>query len=900
MGEIGTMERRYAVPPSTLSEPATRYRTTEDLHAWSIYRQNLNSDFTDSALGASEKSQPPFGNFQLRESTVQTILNHPKYGPRERQSELGNNIFSYLRFGLPRVFPPSRVNHDGSSGYDSSDDGSPCMDGRRARSDPDFRNHVIRQDNHEAETSFVRPERRLKASSEADLLSHEIYNHQDGRNTKQRVMRAQHESRDGYNRDPMPGAIGHLERRSHAGSHISLISRSSRARQEVHGDARSDGFYGHDTPILNDKFFPKDTFYSTLPSGESGNTPLKHPHLQVRDLAYEIDRSSSFQRLCGGARTKMRLLDGLSFEVRGGEILAIMATTTLEGTTILNILANQYRKWQCHLYGDIIVNGLHMTPPDLEHCVAYIQKDSEFSPDMSVRQTLLFTSLLQEPSDSNRNRDTKGRINALLEDLGLGQVKHTRVHDLTESEKRRLNVACRLMLDTDIVLLDQPTKGMDIFDSFFLVEYLRQWASRGRIVILTIHPPTYEIFTMISRVALVSTGRMLYHGKRKDMLTYFAYIDLPCPAYKNPSDYYLDLVTLDNLSPEAMLESSQRIENLIEIFRRRQEALSDPGPPAMPPSTVKRANFFTQVLALWIRVLIYMFPYNILHFVSDVFLSSLMSILVGVIYWKVRGGLEQEFVLDRIGVYYVIMGVALLPMMLNYVTDVWRDKASVSRDFRDGLYSRFAYIMSKVTYSLPPAAAVCLSYIVPVYSIAGLDTDARVNSFGVYIGYNLLYLLTIRMLFMALGWMFSSRHLAAGLGGIILTLCATTAGYTVHFTDLSLVLSWFQWVSPMRWMMEQIVRWEFTGKHNTIGNVTKYFCTRNPVIQQENSILVKADCGILSDIHALRLHQYRTTWPLYLPIIVTLAFHLAWFLIGLFAFFMFNQQPKQTRKRTAV
>ena len=79
-------------------------------------------------------------------------------------------------------------------------------------------------------------------------------------------------------------------------------------------------------------------------------------------------------------------------------------------------------------------------------------------------------------------------------------MKHTRVADLTTSEKRRLNVACHLQLDTDIVILDQPTDGMDIFDTFFLVEYLRQWAARGRIVILTIHPPTYEIFTMISKV----------------------------------------------------------------------------------------------------------------------------------------------------------------------------------------------------------------------------------------------------------------------------------------------------------------------------------------------------------------------------------------------------------------
>ena len=45
-----------------------------------------------------------------------------------------------------------------------------------------------------------------------------------------------------------------------------------------------------------------------------------------------------------------------------------------------------------------------------------------------------------------RARDTKGRINALIEDLGLAQVRHTRVRDLTVSEKQRLNVACHLLL----------------------------------------------------------------------------------------------------------------------------------------------------------------------------------------------------------------------------------------------------------------------------------------------------------------------------------------------------------------------------------------------------------------------------------------------------------------------
>lgn len=45
-------------------------------------RQNLNSDFTDSALGSTDKSPLPYGNFQLRDTTVQSILSHPRYGPK--------------------------------------------------------------------------------------------------------------------------------------------------------------------------------------------------------------------------------------------------------------------------------------------------------------------------------------------------------------------------------------------------------------------------------------------------------------------------------------------------------------------------------------------------------------------------------------------------------------------------------------------------------------------------------------------------------------------------------------------------------------------------------------------------------------------------------------------------
>lgn len=61
----------------------------------------------------------------------------------------------------------------------------------------------------------------------------------------------------------------------------------------------------------------------------------------------------------------------------------------------------------------------------------------------------------------------------------------------------------------------------------------------------------------------------------------------------------MDLVTLDDLSAEAMLESSQRIEQLADVFRRKQEPLSDPGPPTTLPMAARSANCCVQSIMLF-------------------------------------------------------------------------------------------------------------------------------------------------------------------------------------------------------------------------------------------------------------------------------------------------------------
>jgi hypothetical protein len=56
---------------------------------------------------------------------------------------------------------------------------------------------------------------------------------------------------------------------------------------------------------------------------------------------------------------------------------------------------------------------------------------------------------------------------------------------------------------------------------------------------------------------------------------------------------------MDDLSAEAMVESSQRIDQMASAYKRRAEPLADPGPPAILPPKIKRANFLVQILGLW-------------------------------------------------------------------------------------------------------------------------------------------------------------------------------------------------------------------------------------------------------------------------------------------------------------
>ncbi|CAB3368965.1 Hypothetical predicted protein [Cloeon dipterum] len=717
-------ERRYSVP--SLNEPARLHElASEDLHAWSIYRQNLNSDFADSALGAGEKSPLPYGNFQLRESTVRSILRHPRYGPK---SELTGNMYTYLKFGLPRVFPP--VRRDNSSGYDSSEDGSP-----RAPVAGGAKSGVPRS---RSETALnVMNNQPLRSASEANLLTM-------------------------------------AELRPHK----------------------------------------RRAFHKIL------------PNLQLRNVHYE--------------KGSNRLLETINLEARGGDMHGIMATSRTEGSALLDIISGRQRASK----GEVWLNGHCVRPKSLRKHFSVVKLESEnFDASLTAKQTLRFHSWLSNAPSAKVRR---AEVEALLSQLGLSQVRNTRIGALTHSERIRLQLACALLQGCDMIALDDPSRNMDIFDTFFLLEFLRQWASVGpRIVFLTIHPLTFEIFSMLSRVTLLCAGRLAFTGRRVEMLPYFEQIEYPCPAFKNPSDYYIDLVTLDDLSAEAMLESSQRIQQLTEVFANRQPPLSDPGPPLEMPSVAKPPGFFLQIWALLLRGLILRWPLCLVRFSHNLLLCAALSVAIGAIYWDLRNPVaSQDSLPDWISFYVVMMGMWNMP--LSFWTALAKrpnDKKSIYRPIQ---------AFCKILLDIPPLLCLALAFFAPAYAMSGSVTSApRADLFSIYIGLTLLYALcshAVMQFFLALtpGSPITGCTMGLGTNWMLLFAC----GYPLHLDDLA--QAWTQYLSPLRWILNTLV-------HPELLQVTSVTC--RPVQVQRQDIIVQLPCALNSGLDVLRPLHLSQGWP---------------------------------------
>jgi ABC-2 type transport system ATP-binding protein len=208
-----------------------------------------------------------------------------------------------------------------------------------------------------------------------------------------------------------------------------------------------------------------------------------------------------------GGRT-VAALDGLDLAVEPGEVFGLLGPNGAGKTTTVKILLGLTRPTS----GTARLLGRPASDPESRRRVGYLPEGHRFPGYLTARQTLSVFGRM-----SGLDRATLGRrIPVLLERVRLTEWTDVRVKKFSKGMTQRLGLAAALVHEPDVLLLDEPTDGVDPVGRREIRDLLQEEAARGKAILLNSHLLS-EIERMCRRVAVLRSGRVAAEGSIEEL-----------------------------------------------------------------------------------------------------------------------------------------------------------------------------------------------------------------------------------------------------------------------------------------------------------------------------------------------------------------------------------------------
>jgi len=194
-------------------------------------------------------------------------------------------------------------------------------------------------------------------------------------------------------------------------------------------------------------------------------------------------------------------VDGVTFRVEKGEVLGFLGPNGAGKTTTMRILT-------CYLpptEGAARVAGYDVfaQPLEVKRRVGYLPETPPLYPDMSVRSYLDFCARIKGVAAKER----KTRVGDAIEKCRVGDVQHTLIGKLSKGYRQRVGLAQAILHNPDVLILDEPTAGLDPKQIIETRELIRGLAGTHTVVLSTHILP--EVSMTCGRVLIINKGRVV-------------------------------------------------------------------------------------------------------------------------------------------------------------------------------------------------------------------------------------------------------------------------------------------------------------------------------------------------------------------------------------------------------
>lgn len=194
-------------------------------------------------------------------------------------------------------------------------------------------------------------------------------------------------------------------------------------------------------------------------------------------------------------------LRGVDFTCPAGEIFGLLGPNGAGKTTTLRILSTLLPPSS----GKVRIAGadLHQNPAEIRRNIAFLTTSTELYRRLTVREMLHFFGELHGLSVTQR----KQRLDTLTGLLSLGEFLDRRGDRLSTGMKQRASLARVIFHDPPVLILDEPTNGLDLLSTETVLQFLRQCRADGKTILFASHHLA-EIEKVADRIGLMADGRL--------------------------------------------------------------------------------------------------------------------------------------------------------------------------------------------------------------------------------------------------------------------------------------------------------------------------------------------------------------------------------------------------------
>ena len=273
-----------------------------------------------------------------------------------------------------------------------------------------------------------------------------------------------------------------------------------------------------------------------------------------------------------GSKNEKLALNNISLKVQKGSIFGLLGPNGAGKSTFINILADLVKKTSGHI--DVFDMSHDEKLKDVKKLMGIVPQELNIDPFFTPYELLEIQAGLFGVPKNRR------RTNEILELLALEEKSHAYARTLSGGMRRRLLIAKAMVHDPEILILDEPTAGVDVELRANLWENIKNLNKRGKTIIITTHY-LHEAEELCNDIAIIDEGKLIAKDTTSNIKSFIDRKKIII-SFEN---YSFDLDSLTNLNLEHKIDGDQliiiykpskiKINNILEALRLSKIQIKD-------------------------------------------------------------------------------------------------------------------------------------------------------------------------------------------------------------------------------------------------------------------------------------------------------------------------------------